>query len=106
MSTGKSCIAVLQGTFNEGGQNTSEFKEYSQRSNANGEANGGKLLGKYIISENLGQGEMPHVVFIVEYPSKEIAEKVFTNEEYKAIIPLRDIAFKEVKILLSDNFEN
>ncbi|PHS69363.1 MAG: hypothetical protein COB23_07035 [Methylophaga sp.] len=106
MSTEKPCIAVLQGTFNEGGQNTPEFKEYSQRSNANGEANGGKLLGKYIISENLGQGEMPHVVFIVEYPSREIAEKVFTNEEYKSIIPLRDIAFKEVKILLSDNYEN
>jgi hypothetical protein len=59
MSTEKPCIAVLQGTFNEGGQNTPEFREYSQRSNANGEANGGKLLGKYIISENLGQGEMP-----------------------------------------------
>ncbi len=103
MNIEKSCIAVLQGTFNEGGQNTPEFKEYSQRSNSNGEANGGKLLGKYVISENLGQGEMPHVVFIIEYPSYEVAKSVFTNEEYMSIIPLRDIAFKEVKILLSEN---
>lgn len=93
----------MQGTFNKGGQTTPEFKEYSQRSNANGEANGGKLLGKYIIIENLGQGEMPHVVFVVEYPSCEVARSVFTNDEYKAIIPLRDVAFKEVKILIAEN---
>jgi len=106
MSTEKPCIAVLQGTFNDGGQNTPEFKEYSQRSNANGEANGGRLLGKYVISENLGQGEMPHVVFIIEFPSYEIAKSVFTNDEYMSIIPLRDVAFKEVKILLSSKYEN
>jgi hypothetical protein len=57
MSDDTSCIAILQGTFNEGGQHTPEFKEYSQRSNANGQANGGKVLGKYLITENLGQGE-------------------------------------------------
>jgi len=103
MSDNTSCIAILQGTFNEGGQHTAEFKEYSQRSNANGQAHGGKVLGKYLITENLGQGETPHVVFVVEFPSRKIAESVFSNEEYKSIIPLREVAFKEVKILLSDN---
>ena len=68
MGEAKNCTVIQLGTFNEGGQNTPEFKEYSKRSNANGEAHGGKLLGKYIISKNLGQGEMPHVVFVVEYP--------------------------------------
>jgi len=100
------CVAVLQGTFNPDGQKTPEFKEYSMRSNANGKKNGGKLLGKYVISENLGQGEMPHVVFVVEFPSREVAELAFKNEEYESIIPLRDVAFKEVKILLSDNYES
>ena len=102
MGEEKPCVAVLLGTFNDGGQNTPEFKEYSERSNANGEAHGGRLLGKYIISKNLGQGEMPHVVFVVEYPSRAVAETAFSNTEYKSIIPLREIAFKEVKILLSD----
>lgn len=101
MSTETPCVAILTGTFNQGGQDTPEFQEYSQRSNANGEASGGKLLGKYLIHKNLGQGDMPHVVFVVEFPSREHAEKAFTNEAYKAIIPLRDVAFKEVKILLS-----
>lgn len=101
MGEAKTCTVILLGTFNEDGQNTPEFKEYSKRSNANGEAHGGKLLGKYIISKNLGQGEMPHVVFVVEYPSLEVAEASFANPDYKSIIPQRDIAFKEVKILLS-----
>ena len=97
------CTAVLQGTFNDGGQNTAEFKEYAHRSNANGIAHGGKLIGKYAINGNLGQGETPHVVFVVEFPSRDVAEMAFTNSEYTSIIPLRDVAFKEVKILLSDN---
>ena len=43
----------------------------------------------------------PDFVLIVEYPSYEAARNTFSNEEYKAILPLRDIAFKEVKILLT-----
>lgn len=77
-----------------------EFKEYSKRSNANGETHGGVVLKKYSIKENLGQGEKPDFILIVEYPSYEIAVDTFTCEEYKSIIPLRDVAFKTVKILL------
>jgi len=95
------CMAILEGTFREGGQNTPEFKEYSERTNANGVKSGGKLLGKYKVLENLGQGQAPHAIFVVEYPSREAAEKAFTNPEYLAIIPLRDVAFQEVKILLT-----
>ena len=53
-----------------------------------------------MVSENLGQGGKPDFILIVEYPSYE-AKNTFSNEEYKAILPLRDIAFKEVKILLT-----
>ena len=104
MSLGKPCIAILQGTFNIGGQNTSEFKEYSKQSFENEVENGGKLLGKYVISENLEKGAMPHVIYVIQFPSRERAEVAFTNRKYKAIKPLRNIAFKEVKILLSDNY--
>lgn len=97
----KPCIAILEGTFRPNGQNTPEFKEYSARSNANGEANGGKLLGKYIITQNLAQGNTPHVVFIIEFPSEKMALSAFSNPEYLAIIPLREVAFETVKILIS-----
>ncbi len=96
------CVAILEGTLAEGGTDSPEFKEYSRRSHANGEAHGGVVLKKYLVKENLGQGGKPDFILIVEYPSYAIAQDTFTSEEYSAILPLRDIAFKEVKILLTN----
>ncbi|TFB10404.1 DUF1330 domain-containing protein [Candidatus Marinimicrobia bacterium MT.SAG.3] len=101
MTDEKKCVVILEGTFNEGGMKTKEFEEYSKRSNANGEANGGKVLSKYVIDRNLGNGNTPHFILLVEYPSYDIAVETFSNEEYKSIIPLRDVAFKEVNILIT-----
>lgn len=104
MSEDNKCIAILEATFNEGGMDSEEFKEYSARSNANGVAHGGVVLSKYKIDQNLGNGNTPHVVFIVEYPSHEKAVESFTSEEYKSIIHLRDVALKEVNILITKDF--
>ncbi|MFV2038204.1 MAG: hypothetical protein ACC646_11510 [Paracoccaceae bacterium] len=46
------------------------------------------------------------MVFVVEFPPRETAISTFTNDEYRALIPLRDVAFKEVKILISESQEN
>ncbi|MCH7955853.1 MAG: DUF1330 domain-containing protein [Candidatus Marinimicrobia bacterium] len=101
MNGEKKCTVILEGTFNEGGMKTKEFEEYSRRSNANGEANGGVVLSKYVIEQNLGNGNTPNFILVVEYPSHEIAVDTFSNSEYKSIIPLRDVAFKEVNILIT-----
>ena len=98
MNTDKVCV-VIEAIFNPSGMNTPEFKEYSRRSNANGEAHGGVVLHKYQVTGNLGSGNTPHLVLIIEYPSQEMANETFTNEEYLSILPLREVAFKEVKIL-------
>ena len=98
MNTEKVTI-VINATFNPNGMNTPEFKEYSRRSNSNGEAHGGVVLSKFQITDNLGNGSTPHLVLIIEYPSKEMATQTFTNDEYLSILPLRNVAFKEVNIL-------
>jgi len=85
-----------------GGADSQEFKEYLKRAIANDEAHGGVELQQYMVKENLGQGGTPDFVVILEYPSYEVAKNTFYSEEYKAIIPLRDVAFKEVKILLTN----
>ena len=92
---------VLQATFNKDAMNSGEFMEYSKRSNANCEAHGGVVQNKYMIKENLGQNDAPHFVIIVDFPSEENARKAFSSEEYLSIIPLRDVAFKDVKILFT-----
>ena len=98
MSTSDSTIIIIEATFNPNGMNTPEFKEYSRRSNANGEAHGGVVISKYQVTDNLGNGETPHLVLVIEYPSHDKAQQTFTSEEYKSILPLREVAFKEVKI--------
>lgn len=102
MTKEEKCTVVLSGKFNEGGNQTEEFKEYSERTNANGENYGGVILSKFMVDQNLGNGITPHVVVIAEYPSKQKALASFENEEYKSIIPLRDVAFEEVNILITN----
>ncbi|MBV1907607.1 MAG: DUF1330 domain-containing protein [Pseudomonadales bacterium] len=94
------CTVILEGTFRKGGKTSSAFEEYSQRSTANGEAHGGVVVKNYLISENLGQGEKPDFILVVEYPSQDKAIKAFTCDEYRRILSIRDSVFKEVKILL------
>ena len=93
---------IIKATFKPNGMNTPEFKEYSRRSNANGEANGGEVRGKYRISENLTGGETPHLIFIIEYPTAESARNTFTNKEYQSLLPLRSIAFQEVEVFIAN----
>lgn len=102
MSNTEKSIVVIEATFNANGMNTPEFKEYSRRSNANGEANGGVVLSKYQVLENLAEGDTPHLVLVIEYPSQELAHQTFTNDEYQSLIPLRNVAFKQVQIYLTN----
>ncbi len=94
------CTVIVEGTFRSGGKASPEFEEYARRSNANGEAHGGVVIKKHLISENLGQGEKPDFILIIEYPTHDSAQKAFTSDEYTRIIPIRNKVFKEVKILL------
>lgn len=98
-----SAIVIIEATFNTNGMHTPEFKEYSRRSNANGEAQGGVVLGKYQITDNLAEGELPHLLLVVEYPDSESARNAFSNAEYLSILPLRKVAFKQVKIYTTNS---
>jgi len=103
MTDSNRAIVVIEATFNPNGMNTPEFKEYSRRSNANGEAHGGVVIGRYQVIENLGDGDAPHLVLVIEYPTRKNAERTFTNQEYLDILPLRKVAFKQVKIFQTDS---
>ena len=98
------CVVVFEGTFNEGMAGSAEQKEYSQRSAANAEVYGGFVgLSNYSFEQNLGTGMMPDFIVVVEYQSKEKVIQSLKSDEYQSIIPLRDLTFKEVKILITKN---
>ena len=100
MTNEEKCTVVITGKFNEGGKQREEFKEYSERSNANLKNYGGVILSKYMVEQNMGNGNTPHLVVAAQYPSKQKAIASFTNVEYTNIIPLRDVAYEEVNILI------
>ena len=77
MKNSNTTTVIIEATFNTNGMNTPEFKEYSRRSNANGEAHGGVVVGKYQLTNNLGDGDMPHLILVIEYPNNQQAEKSF-----------------------------
>lgn len=96
------CVVVFEGTFNEGMVGSAEQREYSQRSAANAEAYGGfAILSNYSVEQNLGTGLVPDFVVVAEYRSRDKAIQSLASDEYQSIIPLRDLTFKEVKILIT-----
>ena len=104
MNQEEKCTVIFEGTFNDGMAGSAEQKEYSKRSTANAEAYGGFVgLANYTFEQNLGNGLLPNFIVIVEYQSKEKIIQSLNTDEYKSIIPLRDLVFKEVKILITKN---
>ncbi len=100
MNNDTPCTVVLVGKMKPGASEMPEFQEYMRRSANNSETYGGQLIAQYQFADNFGHGTTPDMMFVGEYASREIAEAVFTNDEYRSIIPLRDAAFAEVKILI------
>ena len=86
-------------TFNEGGQMMPEYKEYSEKTTEIVKRNGGTPNKPFFIEKNAGNGSTPNAVFSIDFPSKEAAEKTFFSEEYKSLIPTREVAIKEKLIL-------
>jgi uncharacterized protein (DUF1330 family) len=95
------CKVIVEGTLGDKGTDSDEFKEYLKRAVANDKVYGGVELQYHTVKENLGQGAKPDFVVLLEYPSYEQAKKAFASDEYQEILPLRNIAFKEVKILMT-----
>ena len=102
METENKCTVVITGKFKEGGKETPEFKEYSERATAAMKANGGEVKSFLKVEKNLGDGETQHVVIVVEFPSKEKAVETYTSEEYISIVPLRQVGTSEVNILITE----
>jgi uncharacterized protein (DUF1330 family) len=92
---------IITGEFNPGGMQRPEFKEYSEKAGAILAADGGTVLNKFGVEQNLGDGNAPHVVLVVSFPSKEKAIETFTSEAYQNIIPLRKVAVKAMNLLIT-----
>ena len=101
--TDEKCTVVITARPKAGAAEMPEYKEYTQKAMAIIQSHGGEVVQRYNIGQNLGNGAMPGAVILAQFPNRSNAENAFTNDDYSDIIPLRETAFDEVNILISNN---
>lgn len=78
------------------------FTYYSEESAHLFEKAGGHLVGKYKISESLIGDTKLELVAIVEFPNSEIIKDFLDSEDYKTLLPFRDVAFYELDVFIGE----
>ncbi len=67
---------------------------------------GAKIEKRFVINEAIVGGRPARSAIIVDYPSRAAVDAVFQSEEYKSIIPIRDVAFLDYTVtVVSDAAE-
>lgn len=97
----KKCTVILTGRLRENGHLMPEFTECSERAELNSKQHGGEVIHKYMIRENLGDGQRQDFVFIVEYPRYEDVVAAHSNDEYQQIASIRKKVFSEFNVMIA-----
>lgn len=61
---------------------------------------GGTTFAKYKISETIVGTQTTQVVAIMQFPNNETIKNALNSEAYKALLPYRDKAFKELSVFI------
>ena len=91
---------IIQGTFNDGYK--AYFEEYSFKVQSFLKKNKTTIIRRQLISKTLYGYEKPSLIMLIDFEDTEIALKIFFEEEYISLIPLRDKVFKSFKMYLAD----
>ncbi|MEO1407434.1 MAG: DUF1330 domain-containing protein [Pseudomonadota bacterium] len=65
---------------------------------------GGRPVGRYRFVEPIAGGAFPGTVFAMEFDDIDRLKGVFESDEYKALIPYRDAAFKSLTLFIAEAF--
>jgi uncharacterized protein (DUF1330 family) len=94
---------IVEGTFNEGYEKY--FTDYSLKIEAFLNQFEATVIRRQLIQETLYGQERPNLIMLIDFADKEVARKIFFEQEYLSIIPLREKVFKTFKMYLAD-FDN
>jgi uncharacterized protein (DUF1330 family) len=102
MRTNKGTI-IVEGSFNTGYEEY--FTEYSLKIRSFLKQYQTTIIRRQLINETLYGQDKPDLVMVIDFEDREVARKIFFEEEYISLIPLRDKIFKTFKMYLAD-FDN
>jgi uncharacterized protein (DUF1330 family) len=90
---------IVKATFRRGYE--AHFAEYSGKVRAYLSKHGAEVVRRQRITKALYGSGKPDLIMVIDFPSVDIAERIFFEPEYLALIPLRDQVFSEFNMYVA-----
>jgi uncharacterized protein (DUF1330 family) len=91
---------VVEGSFKEGYEDF--FEEYSRTVRAFLVKHQGTVVRRQRVKKTLYGTHAPDLIMVIDFPTEEIAESLFFEQEYLDVIPLRDQIFADFRMYLAE----
>ena len=62
---------------------------------------GAKIVERYQLDKDVVGATRVRTVVVVEYPSRDAVDEVFSSPEYRAAVPYRDLAFSDYSVAIT-----
>lgn len=95
MSVKMIALAVLNPEHKEAAQS------YSSQAKVLIEKFGGRVEGRYVLSEALVGKDSANVTLMVDFDDANQVKSFINSEQYQALIPHRDLGFKSMNIYIA-----
>jgi uncharacterized protein (DUF1330 family) len=90
---------IVEGVFRPGYE--TYFEEYSARVRRYLEKHAGQVIRRQRIEKVLYGEERPDLIMVIDFPDRAVAERIFFEQEYLDILPLRDKIFSRFEMYLA-----
>jgi uncharacterized protein (DUF1330 family) len=91
---------IVEGTFAEGHEKY--FEEYSAAIRNFLKKHNAVVIRRQLVKETLYGQNAPDLFMVIDFDDKNVAKKIFFENEYLQVIPLRDKIFKTFNMYLAD----
>ena len=91
---------IVEGIFRPGYEDS--FDDYSVRVRNYLSKHEAQVIRRQRISKTLYGQSGPDLIMIIDFPDRTIAERIFLEQEYLDIIPLRDRIFNQFNMYLAE----
>ena len=90
---------IVEGVFRPGYE--AHFEQYSSLIRRYLEKHQAEVIRRQRIEKTLYGDEKPDLIMVIDFPDRGLAEKVFFEQEYVDIIPLRDQIFSRFSMYMA-----
>src|SRR3954470_15004792 len=91
---------IVEGTFNIGYEKY--FEEYSLKIKTFLKQFETSSVRRQLIKETLYGHDKPDLIMLSDFEDRDVANKIFFEDEYISLIPLREKVFKTFKMYFAD----